>query len=450
MRKLLIFVCLMVLFSACTKMDDSKTATQENLVKNVTENITENVTENVVTSQRELMEENIANRQYAHCFFYDVTGDNFPEMIEIVPMGFSMDYDVVIYDFSGEEPVLLLYAGANAGESIYVCKDADGNRFLLYRESDYHTYGMDTESYIRADVKEHSITKTLLGRGENYYQNIPGAEYAYNAVLEFEGVNTQNLGSMNEPAENMLYPSEELLKSYFEDYLKKVTVIDEFVLPSGNEMDGFIQKMMARADDYSYTPNYNYADWLKKWESQVEVKKILICGKYYNADAKSIHLFAEDLDETFDSDILNEFSNLEEISFEAGYYEKAAENRFKIKASDWCENITFIKVDLGMFELQGDFSAFTNIKEAMYSGDFRNTNYLEDIKKLSQVDIVKFYYISAWDKKDFINAFTMISHMPDVKVVAYSGHCVISEDMKKEDWESIYDALSGKVLTCVK
>ena len=44
----------------------------------------------------------------------------------------------------------------------------------------------------------------------------------------------------------------------------------------------------------------------------------------------------------------------------------------------------------------------------------------------------------------------MISHMPDVKVVAYSGHCVISEDMKKEDWESIYDALSGKVLTCVK
>lgn len=456
MRKILVFLGLMVIFSGCGKVTNSESVTQENSMGNSIESTSaelkseEASTEAATMAQREIMEKYIADQQYTSCFLYDVTGDNFPEMIEIVPMYFSMDYDVTIYDFSGDQPVPLLYVGANEGESIYVCEDADGNRFLLYHESDYHSYGTDVESYIRADVKEHSITENVLGRGENYYQDIPGREYAYNAVLEFDGVETQSLGNVNEAIEDSVFPSEEVLKNYFEEYLKSVTVIDEFVLPSSDGMDEFVKKMRAEADDYSYAPDYNYADWLKEFESNVQERSILICGKYYHTEAKSIHLSAENLDETFDSDVLNEFPNLLEISFEAGYYEKAVENRIKIKASNWCENVKSIKVDLGMFELEGDFSTFTNIKEAMFTGNFQNTSYLEDIKKLSQVDIVKFYYISAWDKKDFINAFKLVSEMPNVKVVAYSGHCVISEDMTGEDWECIYDMLSGKVLTCVK
>lgn len=402
------------------------------------------------TKQREIMENYIKEAQHTTNFLYDVTGDNFPELIEIVPMFYKSDYELYFYDFSGGEPKQLTTIGCNAGDKIYICQDENKNRFLLSFQTSYGTAGKNEVEYVKTDIDGHYMISGILGRSVNYIQSNPKADDCYyNAILYFDGELIETLGRCDVTTQNDMLPSEELLKQYFEEYLDKVEILDEITMPQTDSMEAFLQEMDKKKDSFTYIPDYNYEEWFQK---TIEPKRINICGTYYDSESTELYLSANILDETFDSDVLNQFPDLRSVTFD-GKIDGEILNKIIIKPSEWCERIMSLSINGEMYELSGDFSSFSNIQEVTFWGDIKKAENLDYVKSIPQVKVLNLYQYFGSERsetEDFVKIIEMVSKLPDLEVVTYSGHNVFFSSMTEEEQNKVYELLSDKIFSCIK
>lgn len=400
--------------------------------------------------QREAMENYIKEAQNTNGFLYDVTGDNFPELVELVPMYYKSDYELYFYDFSASEPKQLVQIGCNAGDKIYICQDENRNRFLLSFQTYFQTAGKSQVEYVKTDINGHCMTSAILGKSVNYIQDNPKQERDYyNAILYFEGKNLEALGICDERNENGTFPSEELLKQCFEEYLDTVEILDEITLPQPDAMDMFLSEMEEKKDTFTYVPDYDYEEWYKV---SVEPECVNICGFNYDVNSTELYLSGNILDETFDSDVLNQFPDLCSVTFD-GKSDGAVGDKIVIKPSEWCGRILSMDINTEMFRLSGDFSSFTNIQEVTFWGDIHKTDSVDFIQSIPHARVLNLYQNFDNDRnaaEQFIKIIEAVSGFEETKVVTYSGHSVYFSNMTEEEKDNVYELLSDKIFSCIK
>lgn len=451
MKKILGMIAAMLVFvTACSnagteinqKTDAQTTAMTTEAAQTVTEQAQYAV-------QREAMENYIKEAQNTNGFLYDVTGDNFPELVELVPMFYRSDYELYFYDFSSGEPKQLAEIGCNAGDTIYICQDENQNRFMLSFQTYLQTAGKSEVEYVKTDINGHYMTSSILGRSVNYIQNNPKAEDCYyNAILYFDGASVETLGRCDGKTENDMLPSEELLKEYFEEYLGTVEILDELTLPSSDSVETFLQEMEKKKDNYTFIPDYNYEEWFGQ---TIEPERINICGIYYDKTATELYLSANLLDETFDSDVLNQFPDLCSVTFD-GKSDGAVGDKIVIKPSEWCGGILSMDINTEMFRLSGDSSSFPNIQEVTFWGDIMQTDD-SDVLSVSNAKVFNLYQTCGDGRngvEKFLKIIETVSSFPELEVVTYSGHNEFFSAMTEEERNKMYELLSDKIFSSIK
>lgn len=374
-------------------------------------------------------------------FLYDINGDGFPELLNL---SYEEGYFIRIYDFSGSEPKYIGNISCEEGEDIYLCQDSKENRFIIAHYGSYNSMGVISYNCEKANVIGHSISNVMLGKGITYFNPLEENGYKYyNGLLFFDGELKENIGYFNEN-NNKRLDSEKRLIQYMNEYLNNYEILDVITLPEYGEEEEFVARMQAKAESYNYIPYYNYEEWLAEYQKVVEDRKIMICGKEYDLEAQRICLKWDTLDETFDSDILNEFPNLQEIIFE-GSYNMKADKRIPIKSSDWSKKIVVMRISPEYFELMGDMNVYLELGKVTLEG---NCDFFGDISYLLDCPNIK--VIECWVENGTLELVKLLSEIQSVEVITHSWHYDFYGEMTDAQREQVEEILSDKIFVGVK
>lgn len=373
-------------------------------------------------------------------FLYDITGDGFPEIISMyIP---ETTWFFKVYDFSGAEPIEIGSFDGEIGGEIFICQDLQGERFILSYGGAYNMMGVVWYYCEKNMIEEHIIKREVLGETETYYSDWDKNEY-YNAYISFDGLIKDGIGFCKKDANGKI-DSEKRLIQYMNEYLNNYEILDVITLPEYGQEDVFVADMQQKAERYNYVPDYDYVEWFEEYQNEIKDRTITICGKEYDSQTDTLYLSWNDLDETFDSDILNEFPNLRVIQFNEGYGMESYE-KINIKVSDWCENIQVMRIAPQYFELMGDFQRFSNLVEIDLWGDRNEMGDISYILNFSNLKV-----INLWMDNMTMDVVENVSRMDNVEVVTYSGQRNFYGEMTEEQREQVEETLSNKIFVGVK
>ncbi len=430
-KNLTIAVIFISLITGCIQQGE-----EENTIIGVTENI-QGASK---PAQQIIMEEYIKNYDgYGKLFLYDITGDNFPELMEL---DFPDDiWNCEVYDFSGNEPVSIGRFNGEEGEIVYLCQDEEENRFIL---SHFGIYKLGACSYYceKDLIDEHVMKNMTLGTTVTYFINRKENKY-YNGSIYFAGEEREGVGFWEQDSEGKL-ESEKRLINHMNEYIGKCEILDTITLPEYDEEDLFLQEMSIKAKDYHYIPDYDYEEWLVVYQKEMEEQSVTICGKEYDSQMDNLCLDWEDLDETFDSDVLNEFSNLKSVYFEEGFKDETYP-KITIKVSEWCQRVQKMSIAPKCFELSGDLDQFSSLRELSLWGDRKemgDVSFITDFPKLKVVNL--------WIDNVTMDLAEQISRMETVEVVTWSGQRFFYGEMTEKERMQIETMFSDKVFIAVK
>ncbi len=426
LTKLTVVVVLTLSFAtACTREGEKE---------DVTTKVTENIQEDSKPAQQIIMEEYIKNYDgYGKLFLYDITGDGFPELLE---MYLPEDaWCVRVYDFSSDEPIQIGEFEAGQGENIYFCQDSGGNRFILSHFGSNHMAGVSYYLCEKTTVMEHALQNGILGETLNY--NVKEDEFQYyNPAIYFDGDVKEGVGFCRKNPDGQI-ESEEILIQYMNEYMENCEILDVLVLPD-YENENFLQAMADKAEHYNYIPEYHYE------ESNAEFQDVVICGKNYDRQLEILYLSPEDLDETFDSDIFNEFPNLKEVCFSEGS-EKEEYDVKKIKVSDWCGQIYKMSIAPQYFELTGDLRQFSLLWDIGIYGNGEKIERIDFIAEFPNLKVAGLYIDNVT-----MDQLKYVGNLQNIEVVAYSGMKDFFGGMTAEQKEMVTEIMADKVFVYVK
>ncbi len=392
-------------------------------------------------AQQIIMEEYIKNYDgYGKLFLYDITGDGFPELLN----GENFDgFFVDVYDFSEEEPKWIGQFSGKSGGKVYVCKDTEGKRFLLSHDGWYQSMGYIMYYCNKTNILEHALENELLGESVSYLSDDWDDDLYYHGMMYFDGEKKEPLGFCREE-NGTWYETENALIQCMNDYMKDCEILDVLTLPDYGQEEAFVRSMEERAGEYHYVPDYQYNQWYEMYQKELETRKVTICGKDYDSQTELLNLDRSVLDETFDSDILNEFPNLRRVYFE-GSAQENNDTKLQIKASAWCSQIMEMRFSPKDFELQGNLEAFSNLLNLTIYGRGEELN---DISYLCELPNVRI--LNLWVDDTTMEFVKLISGIESVHVITYSGQFDFFGEMTGEEIKLIFETLSDKLFVYVK
>ncbi len=396
--KLIIGVAMAILLgTACVASQEAKSPVSEAVsVESPTEGVTtaEVITETATEESMQLTQKERVwefvqeNRKDAGdwCFLYDLTGDNFPEMLKI---NCGDDYyDLYVYDVSGDEPYYMgvIYTGEN--EEFYICRDDKGNRVIFSHWASYYQFGTNCYRCHKVGIGGHILVDEVLGESTAYYQPMKNHEdnVYFNAKMYFDGEYKDTIGEYK-IVENERPRQETVLLDYLDKYMADYEILDTLTIPGYDEVDAFVAKMDLKSAGYLYEPEYDYEQWLAQYERETEHKTILIGDKEYDSQIGELRLSWDELGDDFDSDVLNEFPNLRSVEFE-GNELKTPESKIILKVSDWCGRIQEMDFNYDQYEIIGDVSAFSELRELRIRGWYEDISQMDYIEKMTNLNIV--------------------------------------------------------------
>ncbi len=385
-------------------------------------------------------------REYAEeCggLLYDLTGDDFPEMIEIFG-GYMSDYEFTVSDMSRGFPVNLYSGCLDRDGKIYFGREGDIPFIAVaYLTGGYSHFELSAE---RCDFYGNGVCDYDIGGAKVYYlrevyeDNGERKEYSrcYNSGFGFEGSNAQRLCFYDvfyDDRENFSDPLEKQFYDAFESYISGYEIIDEISFDSEK---GIITKKEIQP----------FADLPGDSEIRMEEKPVIPMidtgWGVFPADSKHIYVYADELNESFDSDILNEFEDLTSVSFDGS---SDFEGHIAVKQpSDWCSKISYLEINTDIFTFEGDWSCFENVKSLRLNGNIESFDFIKEMRNI-EVFYPPYAYEMTLTDKDMLLPLT---ELPKLAVIADSGHCSFLEGISDDERSEIYEMLDGCIWVYLK
>lgn len=308
----------------------------------------------------------------------DITGDGFPEMISVMLEGYVYDMSWSAYDMSGRYPIKFASGILDGGESIKLISDENGGRKLVSA----YTTGIAVNFRCKeADICEISYPlqsrKRTLGCETYYYSRNSDTEKqtAYRTELYMNGREYEDRGKYFEfeflPGE---YYKETAFDKMYSDFLSEWDIlleieIDENGEPyiSGNELE--------KSTAFSEYPEVNNAPvGVGK-----AVRYIDVCGEMYPEDSREIAINAEAVDDDFDFSVLNSFPELRSLILSG---DSESGRRIKFSPSEWCGKVTHLRVAPLLYEPEGGYGCFENVRDIVVLGRPDSIEFITDMKNI--------------------------------------------------------------------
>ena len=310
------------------------------------------------------------NSQY---ILADITGDAFPEMIAVFAEGYVTDMSWCAYDMSGRYPVRFASGTLDYDESIKFISDGNGGRKLVSA----YTLGCTFEiGFRKAEICD--VTYPLqsrcrtLGCEKFFYLNSEGdMKTAYRTELFMDGRDYEGRGEYFDFSfEPDGYYKDSAFDMMYSDFLSEYDILIEI----GTDENGEPIIVGGNSEFVEY-PEVNNAP-VGVGEA---VKYIDVCGKMYAEDSEDITIHAEDIPEDFDFSVLNSFPRLRSLSLSG-----EAENAVKIvfSPSDWCGRVKELTVDSLLFEPEGGYGCFENVRNIFVRGRPDSIEFISDMKSI--------------------------------------------------------------------
>ncbi len=308
----------------------------------------------------------------------DITGDGFPEMISVMLEGYVYDMSWSAYDMSGRYPIKFAYGILDCDESIKLISDGNGGRKLV---SAYTTGIAINFGCKEADICEISYPlqsrERTLGCETYYYSRNYDTEKqtAYRNELYMDGREYEGRGKYFEfefvPGE---FYKETAFDKMYSDFLSEYDILFEIEIDENGE-PYIVGNNLEKSTAFSEYPEVNNAP---AGEGKA-VRYIDVCGEMYPEDSSVIAINAEDVDDDFDFSVLNRFPELRSLKLSG---DSESGRRIKFSPSEWCGKVTHLRVDPLLYEPEGGYGCFENVRDIVVCGRPDSIEFITDMKNI--------------------------------------------------------------------